>query len=226
MGHYHREVKCYIRVSRFFGNFIEDNAEAFDEAMSSFVFAESDKLGLPVDYFRVAFFDKVSMCWCFFRLEVSGCGRSDIGGGFRVVLVYFYSCKRIGLWRRCGRCVGVILRGGGKIAGLTDETRVVVSSGCQTAASYMNVDALVAPYTSAPQMPVAFTITRLICHGIEGRLSGQLYVHFDYLHLNKITTIVRNIERQNTGENMIFKEGKVNSVTADYLGVTITIKVW
>ena len=110
--------------------------------MSSFVFAESDKLGLPVDYFRVAFFDKVSMCWCYFRTEVRGCGRSDIGGGVRVVLVYFYSCKRIGLWRRCGRCVGVILRGGGKIAGLTDETRVVVSSGCQTAASYMNVAAL------------------------------------------------------------------------------------
>ena len=192
--------------------------------MSSFIFAESDKLGLPVDYFRVAFFDKVSMCWCFFRPEVSGCGRSDIRGGVRVVLDYFYSCKRIGLWRRCGRCVGVILRGGGKIAVLTDETRVVVSSGCQTAASYMNVAALVARYTSAPQMPVAFTTMRLICHGIEGRLSGQLYVQFDYLHMNKITTIVRNIERQNAGENMISKEGKVNSVTAGYLGVKITIK--
>ena len=166
------------------------------------------------------------MCWCYFRPEVSRCGRSDIRGGVRVVLVYFYSCKRIGLWRRCGRCDGVVLRGGGKIAGLTDETRVVVSSGCQTAASLMNVAALVAPYTSAPQMPVEFTTMRLICHGIEGRLSGQLYVQLDYFHLKKVTTIVRNIERQNAGENMISKEGKVNSVTAEYLGVKITIKIW
>ena len=221
-------IKCYIRVSRFFGNFIEYNAEAFDEAMSSFVFAESYKLELPVDYFRVAFFfKKVSICWCYFRPEVSGCGRSDIGVGVRVVLVCFYSCKRIGSWSRCGRCVGVNLRGGGKIAGLTDETCVVVSSGCQSAASYMNVAALVGPYTSAPQMPVAFTTKRLICLGIEGRLSGQLFVQFDYLHMNKITTIVRNIKKkQNAGENMISKEGKVNSVTADYLDVKITTKIW
>ena len=72
----------------------------------------------------------------------------------------------------------------------------------------MNVAALVAPYTSAPQMPVAFTTLRLICDGIEGRLSGQLYVHIDYLHMNKITTIVRNIERQNAGENMISQRRK------------------
>ena len=105
MGHYHREVKCYIRVSRFFGNFIEDNAEAFDEAMSSFVFAESDKLGLLVDYFILAFFDKVSMCWCYFRPEVSWCGRSYIWGGVRVVC--FTSTVVSGL--ACGVAAGGVL---------------------------------------------------------------------------------------------------------------------
>ena len=75
-------------------------------------------------------------------------------------------------------------------------------------------------------MPVAFTRMRLICRGIEGRLSGQFYVQFDHLHMNKITTIVRILERQNAGEIMISKEGKVNSVTAEYLGVKITNKNW
>ena len=59
----------------------------------------------------------------------------------------------------------------------------------------------------------------------EGCQVSYMY-NFDYLHMNKITTIVRNIERQNAGENMISKEGKVNSVTAEYLGVKITIKIW
>ena len=43
-----------------------------------------------------------------------------------------------------------LLWGGGKIAGLTDEARVMFSSGCQTAALYMKVAALVALYTSTP----------------------------------------------------------------------------
>ena len=114
----------------------------------------------------------------------------------------------------------------GRQQDLADEALVVVSSGCQTTASYMKVAALVAPYTSTPQMPVAFTTMRLIRIIIEGRLSGQLYIHFNYLHMNKITTIVRNIERQDAGEDMIAKEGKMNSVTAKYLGVKITIKTW
>ena len=37
--------------------------------------------------------------------------------------------------------------------------------------------------------------------------------------MNKNTTIVGNIERQNIGENMITKEGRVNSITEKYLGV-------
>ena len=165
MEHYDRIVKCHNRDSQFFGNFVEDNAGAFGEAMSYFGFAEIDKLGLPVDDFRIAVVYKVSMCWCIFR-----------------------RCNRVDLWRRCGWCVGFILRSGGKIASLTDEARVVTSSGCQTTASYMTVAALVAPYNSTTQMPVAFcarcnqmtsaarcTIGRLICHGIEGKLSGQVY---------------------------------------------------
>ena len=167
MGHYHRVVKCHIRVSQFFGNFVEGKAEAFDEAMPSFDFSEGENLGLPVDYFRIAVFDKVGSCWCYFCQKVSVCGRSGIGRGVRVVLVCFCSCKRVDLWRRCGRCVGVILRGGGKIAGLTDEARVMFSFGCQTAGSYNKVAALVAPYTSNPQKPVAFTTMRLIWQGCQ-----------------------------------------------------------
>ena len=48
-----------IRVSRILVNFDEKSAEAFNEAMSSSVFVECNKLGLSVNYFRIAVFDKV-----------------------------------------------------------------------------------------------------------------------------------------------------------------------
>ena len=63
-------------------------------------------------------------------------------------------------------------------------------------------------------MLFALTTMRLIRLGTEGSLSGQVYIHINYLHLNKITFIERNKERQDAGENMIAKEGKMNSVTA------------
>ena len=76
------------------------------------------------------------------------------------------------------------------------------------------------------KMPVPFTTMRLICHGSQGRLSGQLYTQFDYLPMNKITTIVRNIERQIVGENLNIKEEKAISVKAKVLGVKTTNKTW
>ena len=41
--------------------------------------------------------------------------------------------------------------------------------------------------------------------------------------MSKVTTIIRNIEGKNAGENMIAKEGKV---TVEYIGFKIRIEIW
>ena len=75
-----------------------------------------------------------------------------------------------------------------------------------------------------PPINVALTTMRWIRLGFEARLSGQFYIQFNYLHMHKISTKERNIERQDADEKMIAKEGKMNYVTENYLGVKFTIE--